>query len=169
MLSPTNEQCLSVLPLGGQDRQTPQKDTSLLDLARAKLQKYQEQKKPGEQFFNSREEVLDVVINWFEIALDEGHIEPSQPSAGRIVGWPVRTFNIRSLLTDFQVWCMKRNLGEVDRERDINYKMFCRKIFLVEKDRVSFPPLDECRENFLRLKASSYKEVSNDKFKANGG
>lgn len=166
MLSPTNEQCLSVLPIEGQDRQTPQKATPLLDLARAKLQKYREQNKPEEQLFDCSEEALDVVIKWFEIALDEGHIEPSQPSAGRIVGWPVRSFNFRSLLTDFQVWCMKRNLEEVDRERDKIYKMFCEKIYHLEDDRVCFPPIDECRESFFRLKSSSYKEVSSDKFKA---
>lgn len=44
------------------------------------------------------------VLEWLKICLIEGHIEPSQPSVGRLCGWPVRPFAVTSLYNDFTCW-----------------------------------------------------------------
>jgi len=46
-----------------------------------------------------------VILEWLQIVVVEGHIEPSQPSIGRIVGWPKRTFSCNALFIDFTLWC----------------------------------------------------------------
>lgn len=160
-----NGVCLSYPLIEWTDRHK-KKSSSLMDLARAKLLKYQTQKESEIQYFDCSAEVLDIVFSWFEIALAQGHIESSQQSAGRLVGWPVRQFSIHSLLVDFQIWCTQKNCEKKHRERDELFKLLCKRIFIVDGSVVCFPSLDKCREKFLQIKKLNDKESSNDKFKA---
>ena len=168
MHSSIDKWCLSVHPIGGQDKKTS-KTTPVLDLARTKLKKFLKEKDNESQFCNYSRKVLDIAIDWFEVALVEGHIEPSQPYIGQCIGWPLRVYNIRSLIIDFQGWCLDRGFKLVDRERDEVFSLICKKIFSVDKDKVDFPSLNECRKKFISFKAVVYKEVLHDKFKANRG
>lgn len=51
-----------------------------------------------------------LVIEWLSICLDEGHIQPSQSSVGKLEGWPIRPYFKNSLYIDFECWCLKANV-----------------------------------------------------------
>lgn len=96
---------------------------------------------------------LQRILEWFDIALSEGHIEPSQPVIGREVGWPVRPFNFRSLWVDYCLWNSKRDV-EVDElsERRI-FRCLVSLIFDRQEDEyVVFPSLEKSRKNFKALR-----------------
>lgn len=101
-------------------------------------------------------EQISLVIAWLAICLSEGHIEPSQPCIGRIVGWPLRPFFKNSLYVDFELWCFKKNLPrkEVSR-RELFYSLVDR-ILISEGDKYHFPPLEECIKKFETLKEGFY-------------
>jgi len=99
----------------------------------------------------SREETDQFLcaLHWLNIALDAGHIEPSQPNVGRIVGWPSRSFPFRSLWVDFIVWCQKNGI-----EADVpNSKIFSKlldTIFIRKGELYEFPDLSVCRAKFTK-------------------
>lgn len=137
--------CLSVPAPGAPDRQTP---SSLMELARKNLKG--RKKDATAPLQEPAHTACPSVLEWFRVALDEGHIEPSQPSVGKMIGWPQRSYALRSLLVDFQGWSMRQGLPEVDGERDRGFRRLVAEIFQLEGDRVSFPPLKECRQRFQR-------------------
>lgn len=101
----------------------------------------------------SRKTKLLRILKWFDLALSEGHIEPSQPLVGRQVGWPVRPFNFSSLWVDYCLWNNKRGV-EVDEffEKGI----FRCLVFLIferhEGELIIFPSLEKSRINFKSLR-----------------
>ncbi len=99
----------------------------------------------------TQREVL--VLLWFEHALEEGHIEPSQPNVVRLVGWPVRPFSFRSLWVDFSLWCAK-NSNDVDEFNDMQlFKYLVSTIFLLrDDDYIVFGALEEARKRYKSLR-----------------
>lgn len=93
------------------------------------------------------EEQLPFIYDWLGIALSEGHIEPSQPCVGRIVGWPCRSFALYSLFVDFEAWYRKHTGDERDCSQELFYTVLD-KVFIRDGDRYEFPPLPVCRERF---------------------
>lgn len=100
-------------------------------------------------------EQMTLVFAWLSICLSEGHIEPSQPSVGRIIGWPVRPFFKSSLYVDFECWCSKNQTGRVIDMRKLFYSL-TDKIFVVEGDKYHFPSLEKCRKDFKPLAEEFY-------------
>lgn len=93
-----------------------------------------------------------VVFDWLQVVVDEGHIEPSQPSVGRILEWPQRSFEINSLQVDFVLWCRKKGLGEMRiADSDLFYSILD-KIFRRKGDRYEFPDLPTCRTKYSELR-----------------
>lgn len=90
---------------------------------------------------------------WLKIALNEGHIEPSQPTVGGILGWPCRKFFAESLYVDFLLWCKKQRISQQDIDQRDLFLSLMDKIFLREGIYYSFPTLDICRNKLLTLKA----------------
>lgn len=93
-----------------------------------------------------------LVFEWLTIALEEGHIEPSQPSVGRIVGWPQRKFFVESLYVDFIVWNRKQGRYEYDIPNRIDFSSILDHIFIRSGDFYVFPPLETCRAKFQTLR-----------------
>ncbi len=94
------------------------------------------------------DKIQRLAIEWLEIVLKEGHIEPSQPCVGRVIGWPSRRFRIQSLVIDFTCWCRrhKNESGFQDTEAFIRLLDL---IFIRNGEAYDFPPLEECRQIFL--------------------
>lgn len=91
----------------------------------------------------------ELVYQWFVIALEEGHIEPSQPQVGRIVGWPIREFNFSSLWNDYLCWNIKNGFTPDQFREKKQFHALCRYFFEVNvHDRITFPPLNHCRNKF---------------------
>ena len=108
---------------------------------------------PGaEDDSNNASDRKEIVRNWIEIMLKEGHIEVSQPYVGRIIGWPERSHSINSLYNDFLLWsrgtCVK---GERAPTRGVFCSMLDQ-ILLRRGDAYKFPPVAEAREKFAVLK-----------------
>lgn len=95
---------------------------------------------------------IALAMEWIQIAIEEGHIEPSQPSIGRLVGWPVRSFSIESLYIDFIVWCRKKGLHEWSIPGRSLFFALLDEVLVRSVNRYEFPTLDTCREKFLSLK-----------------
>jgi len=95
-----------------------------------------------------------IVFDWLQIALDEGHIEPSQPCVGRLLGWPQRRFCIKSLWIDFLSWCRKKELDQNQIANSDLFYLVLDRIFLREGDRYDFPDLCVCRTNYAILRRS---------------
>ncbi len=87
-----------------------------------------------------------LIKQWVQIMLTEGHIEPYQPQVGRIVGWPVRSFQKYSLWVDFLCWC--RASGLVDGQIPTKGALFAVLDMVLDPvdSRYEFPPLRECRQ-----------------------
>lgn len=84
-------------------------------------------------------------LEWVKRALELGHIEPSQPDYGKLVGWPQRSILRETLYVDFVAWREKFHpKTPLDHKSDF-YKV-CDLVFLRNGDRYQFPPIDECRK-----------------------
>lgn len=97
---------------------------------------------------------LLLVMDWIQIVVDEGHIEPSQLFVGRIVGWPIRSFSIHSLYVDFIAWCLKKGITERNIPERSLYFALLNNVLVRTGDRYNFPVLSICRENFLSLQST---------------
>jgi len=95
---------------------------------------------------------LPLVFTWLAIALDEGHVEPSQPCVGRIVGWPIRPFYKKSLYIDFALWCCKKGVTETDTPAKMIFCAVTDQIFDCIDDEYHFPALEECRMRFKEMR-----------------
>lgn len=100
-------------------------------------------------------EQMTLVFAWLSICLSEGHIEPSQPLVGRIIGWPVRPFFKSSLYVDFECWRSKNRTGRVIDMRKLFYSL-TDKIFICAEDKYHFPSLEKCRKDFKSLAEEFY-------------
>lgn len=99
-----------------------------------------------------------LVMEWISICLDEGHIQPSQSSVGKLEGWPVRSYFKNSLYIDFECWCLKASVPTyLISSRELFYQVANVIFESVSDDKYQFPNLLVCRENFSRLlKESQY-------------
>lgn len=95
---------------------------------------------------------LNSLFDWLNIMLNEGHMEPSQPSVGRFVGWPKRSLPCVSLWVDFKAWAKKMRLPWGDTPDELAFHEILSQIFIPAGDRYEFPPLETCRETFRLLK-----------------
>lgn len=92
------------------------------------------------------------IFDWLHIAIDEGHIEPSQPCVGRILGWPQSSRHQRTLWSDFTLWCRKRELKQTQIADSHLFFSTLDRIFERVNDRYVFPSLDECQSKYLELR-----------------
>lgn len=102
----------------------------------------------------AKEEDMNLLVDWMQVVIDEGHIEPSQPVIGRYLGWPIRSFHIRSLYVDFFVWCSQQGMEETNIPDQSICTSFFDKVFTRLGERYEFPPLQSCRIKFLELRKS---------------
>jgi hypothetical protein len=93
-----------------------------------------------------------LAIDWLSICLGEGHILPSQPSVGRLEGWPIRSYFKNFLYVDFECWCLKARIP--------TYLIPCKELFYQGTDLIfesisggkyHFLDLNICREKFSKL------------------
>ncbi len=96
---------------------------------------------------HAKNNTMENVLDWISIMLNEGHIEPSQSSVGRIIGWPERSHNVQSLFIDFRAWCQKNGKYWNFAAEQI-LENFLDKILKREDDEYSFPDLEICRQKF---------------------
>lgn len=99
-----------------------------------------------------------LVIEWFSICLEEGHIQPSQSSVGKLEGWPIRPYFKNSLYVDFECWCLKANVPTyLISSRELFYQVTNLFFESISDDKYQFPSLLVCRENFSKvLKENQY-------------
>lgn len=112
----------------------------------------QEKDNDSARFRNFDHAKVSLVTEWIQIVADEGHIEPSQPSVGRILGWPVRSCSIQLLYVDFFVWCWRKGLRDWDIPEKTLHFTLLDSVFVRIGDQYEFPPLDTCRKKFQDLK-----------------
>ncbi len=99
---------------------------------------------------------ISTILTWLSISLTEGHIEPSQPCVGRIVGWPQRPIFKNSLYVDFECWGVKKDVpSNAIAKRKLFYSLTDR-IFISEGDKYCLPLLEECRRKFKCLAQEIY-------------
>lgn len=94
---------------------------------------------------------ISTILTWLSISLTEGHIEPSQPCVGRIVGWPLRPFSKNTLYTDFECWGLKKHLSYKEIANRKTFYSITDRIFISDGDKYHFPPLEECNKKFKLL------------------
>lgn len=93
-----------------------------------------------------------LVKEWLEICLYEGHIEPSQPKVGKIIGWPQRSFLKESLFADLTCFCIKKGISKHYVPSDIAFYGILDLVFdLHGYERYVFPPLDVCQARYSKL------------------
>lgn len=91
--------------------------------------------------------LLSSSLEWVKCALDLGHIEPSQPMVGALIGWPQRLMLRESLYADFVAW-RARFHPKIPLDHKSDFYKICDLVFLREENRYRFPPVDECRKRF---------------------
>lgn len=89
-----------------------------------------------------------LVLEWLRVCLEEGHIEPSQPTVGRLCSWPLREFFFNSLYIDFKCWCIKKGLLVPDIPSSIVFYSYTDHLFTRMNDKYFFPDLTECHQKF---------------------
>lgn len=91
-------------------------------------------------------------FRWLSIAVEEGHLEPSQPCVGREVGWPQRMINENSLWTDFSCWFRNEGIAREELpDRWVLYELLDR-IFIRHSERYEIPSLEHCRKALTTLR-----------------
>jgi hypothetical protein len=98
--------------------------------------------------YSSKQEE-EIILEWLSIVFDEGHIEPSQPKVGRVLGWPCRPFAISSLWVDFSCWFQKEQLPQVYFPAEEQFHELLAQLFNRKGDKYHFHPLAEYRQIFL--------------------
>lgn len=93
-----------------------------------------------------------LVLEWLQVVLDEGHIEPSQSITGRVVGWPSRNFSIESLFVNFDLWCRQRGMLRWSIPERRLFFSILDEVFDRRKSEYAFPSLSNCRDKFAILK-----------------
>lgn len=93
-----------------------------------------------------------VCFQWLKIAIEEGHLEPSQSCLGKAVGWPKRKIPIISLWVDFCCWARKLQIGTEDMPEAYFFYELLNHLFIRHDDMYEFPTLEECREAFTLLR-----------------
>jgi hypothetical protein len=100
-----------------------------------------------------------LILDWISVCLREGHIQPSQPSVGRLEGWPMRPYFKNSLYVDFECWCLKAKIPTyLIPSRDLFYQGTDAIFESIACDKYQFPDLAICQENFSK----SFKEIKHD-------
>lgn len=110
-------------------------------------------------------QISQLVLNWIDICLKEGHMQPSQASVGRLEGWPIRSYFKNSLYVDFDCWCLKAGIPRyLIPSRELFYQGTNAIFDAFDDNRYQFPDLMICREKFSQL----CKECQYDESKTNG-
>jgi hypothetical protein len=104
------------------------------------------------QFPREQNSQVLCVFEWLQIVVEEGHIEPSQPCVGRILGWPLRSFHINSLRVDFLVWCRKKEVPQFHIADSQLFFSLLDEVFDRKGERYEFPSLVMCRGKFSELR-----------------
>ena len=91
-------------------------------------------------------------FQWLAQVMEEGHLEPSQPLVGKIVGWPQRMISRRSIWIDFCSWCYKQKILSIDRPEEQAFYELLDRIFIPHQDKYEIPPLKDCRKIFETLR-----------------
>ena len=100
-----------------------------------------------------------LVIEWISISLREGHIQPSQPSVGRLEGWPIRSYFKYSLYVDFECWCSKSKIPPyLIPPQELFYQATDSVFESIAGEKYQFPDLTICQEKFSKF----LKEIKHD-------
>lgn len=91
-------------------------------------------------------------FQWLTCALDEGHLEPSQPSVGKATGWPKRMISSRSLWIDFCLWCCKHMIQPFERPEEWAFYELLNRIFVRHNDKYEIPSLEVCQSIFQDMR-----------------
>jgi hypothetical protein len=107
-----------------------------------------------------------LVISWLSICLGEGHMQPSQPSVGRLEGWPIRPYFKNSLYVDLECWCSKARIPPyLIPSRELFYQGTDAIFESISTDKYKFPDLEICRKKFSQLlKEGQYDESKTNNF-----
>lgn len=130
---------------------------SLLQRMRMKRQGIVEEKPISKQPLEEKENVYKPTIpervkNWLRIALEEGHIQPSQPTVGKLEGWPIRPHFKESLYNDFACWCMKEQIPiYLTPSEELFYQGTDILFDSLPRKKYTFPDLETCKQRFLIL------------------
>jgi hypothetical protein len=100
-----------------------------------------------------------VIFDWLQIVLEEGHMEPSQPDVGRILGRPQRSFAPSSLRADFVLWCRRKGLKQLCVADSQLFFLLLDRVFYRQGSRYEFPDVEICRERFSELR-SEYESAT---------
>lgn len=93
-----------------------------------------------------------LILDWFEIALAEEYIEPSQPQICKYLDWPTRAFPVNSLWIDFICWLGRNNLPNHDPSAKWLFESVCDQVFDRQTNNYTFPELELCRQRFQEVK-----------------
>lgn len=93
-----------------------------------------------------------LILKWLQIAVDEGHIEPSQSAVGRLKGWPRREWLRKSLFIDFELWCVRCGCRAWHIPRRADFYYIVDQVFDRKDHQYFFPSLHVCRDRFYKLK-----------------
>jgi hypothetical protein len=91
-------------------------------------------------------------LQWLAIAIDEGHMEPSQPLIGRLTGWPKRMVALRSLWVDFTCWCSKMKIPKSEFPEQWMFYALLDQLFVRKNDKYEIPTLEKCRTTYHTLR-----------------
>lgn len=94
----------------------------------------------------------EICLQWLQIGIDEGHLEPSQPWVGKMVGWPKRKIPIVSLWVEFCCWTRKEQVGAEEMPEEHFFYGLLNHLFIRHDDMYEFPALEKCREDFALLR-----------------
>ncbi len=91
-------------------------------------------------------------FRWLAIAMEEGHLEPSQSLVGQSIGWPQRRVNRASLWLDFKLWSRKEKIPDYQLPEQIVFYALLDQLFNHVNDKYELPPLEQCRAFFSTLR-----------------
>jgi hypothetical protein len=76
-------------------------------------------------------------------------MQPSQPSVGRLEGWPMRPYFKNSLYVDFECWCLKAKIPTyLIPSQNLFYQGTDTIFESIACDKYQFPGLAICQEKF---------------------
>ncbi len=107
----------------------------------------------SENYQSSQDFVENMVcFRWLTIAMEEGHLEPSQPTMGKTIGWPKKMVTMRSLWIDFYCWCRKHKISKDEMPEQWTFYEQLDRLFIRNNDKYEIPSLEHCRAIFVILR-----------------
>lgn len=117
------------------------------------LETHQNEERLPEITISTKSEIFHpIILEWLQHALQEGHLEPSQPKLGCLLGWPNgHKILVESLCNEVECWAMKENYQDWEMPSQKEICLLADKVFSRDGWHYTILPLETCQHRYREI------------------